>query len=158
MLRRIKRRKIVQMMERKILMNKLMSNSTEEESSSAESSSSEDMSSSDDDLRSFALTELVERTRYLSERKHTEKIGQLTNFILKSDDETFKKHARMTKRAFSGIVEEIKSHPVFVGKTKKPQVTVEHQFLVALGRLSFDRNGSSLWSVKSDFWGRGGDG
>ena len=151
MVRRIKRRKIVQMMETKILMDKLLISSSEEESSSAESSSSENVSSDDDDLRSFALIEFVEQTRYLSERKHPEKMEQLTNFILKSEDETFKKHARMTRQAFFSIVDKISNHPVFAVRTKKPQVSVKHQFLVALGRLSFDGNGSSLWSVGSDF-------
>ena len=132
-------------------MDKLMSSSTEEESSSAVSSSSENESSSDDNLRSFALIELVKQTRYLSDRKHPEKMGQLTNFILKSDDEIFKKYARMTRQASFSITEKINKHAVFTVKTEKLQASVEHQFLVALGRLGFDGNGSSLWSVGSDF-------
>ena len=88
------------MMETKVLIDKLTSSSTEEEDSSSESSESSaasDYSSSDDDLRSAAMIELVRATRYLSERKWPEKMKHLTSFILKSDNEKFKQHARMTR-------------------------------------------------------------
>ena len=141
------------MIETKVLIDKLTSSSTEEEDSSSESSESSaasDYSFSDDDLRSAAMIELVRATRYLSERKWPEKMKHLTSFILKSDNEKFKQHARRTRQAFLSIVDRIKRHP-FGGKSRHEQANVEHQFLVALGRLGFDGNASSLWKVGSDF-------
>ena len=83
MVRRSKRAKIIQVMERRILIEKLtdicmeVESSSSEETDSADSDSedsdSEDSSSSDDDLQVFAIIELVEHTRYLAERTWSEK-------------------------------------------------------------------------------------
>lgn len=149
----MKREGVLKWIDSTLTADMLLESSSDEDDSSTENDTSEssEESSSDDDMFMLSIRALVKEKRYLSLRKHRPKTKELANFIFRADDKTFKKEARMSREAFFGILEKIRSHSVFQNKARNDQTDPADQFMVALGRLGFHGNAASLWNVGTRF-------
>lgn len=93
----------------------------------------------------------IEQTRYLHERNHIPKAGNLHLAWEFAQDPAlypeFEKMLRVSPLVFNVILELIKDHPVFHNNSNAPQTPIDIQLAVALYRLGRYGNSASLDDV-----------